>query len=291
MSTDTPARPHMTPDQRFAQRVDAMAKRQCARLLGTERGQQAAQRITMAILGAMQTARSPQAFHDATDLSLADCIALSAQTGLLPGGPNPSVYLVPQAARRGEPPALQWRITHRGLCVLAYRAGFALRAVPVHVDDHLTVSLGEVLDHTAAAESWPESLAELRGVAVIVRDLARGQDVIRAWVPAVVIDRRRRTSRDGSVWEAWPIEMAQKTAIKYAFARGSVPIDSPELSEALAGDSRADIIDTQAESAAPTARPSRIPSAAALPDHGEVPDLEAEVASLRESVPVESAAE
>jgi hypothetical protein len=200
------------------------------------------------------------------------------------------VYLVPQAARRGEPPALQWRITHRGLCVLAYRAGFALRAVPVHVDDHLDVSLGEVQSHSAAAESWPESLAELRGVAVVVRDIARGQDVIRAWVPAVVIDRRRRVSRDGSVWEAWPIEMAQKTAIKYAFARGAVPVDSPELSEALAGDARGDVVDVQAEQITPTAaapaRGQRIPSAA-LPDYGDQPDPLAGVRpDEREMVPV-----
>jgi recombinational DNA repair protein RecT len=40
------------------------------------------------------------------------------------------------------------------------------------------------------------------------------------------------------VWKAWPIEMAQKTAIKWACARGYVPIQSIEMATALAADAQ-----------------------------------------------------
>ena len=294
MPEPTPNRPQMTPDQTFGVRVSRIAKQQCERLLGTERGQQAAQRITMAVLGAMQSARNPRSFYETTDLSLANCIALSAQTGLLPGGPMPSVYLVPQAPRKGEPPELQWRITHRGISVLAYRSGFAIRAVPVESEDFLRVSLGEVIEHTGSADRWPETFEDLQGVAVVVRDLARGVDVIRAWVPRVVIERRRQVARDDSVWAIWSIEMAMKTAIKYVMARGSIPIDSPELTAALEAD--ADPVRESVPVVSTTARPSGrgAREALGLPDYGEPEDIQAEVAEVdklarrREPIPVQA---
>jgi len=282
-----------TPDQAFAARVSRMARQQCERLLGTQEGQQAAQRITMSILGAMQSARDPSAFHTCTDLSLANCIALSAQTRLMPGGPNPTVYLVPQSARRGEPPELQWRITHRGIAVLAYRAGFGIRAVPVQNDEFLRISLGEVVEHVGSAADWPRSLDEIQGIAVVVRDLDRSADVVRAWVPRQVIEARRAKSRmsDRGPWRDWPVEMAQGAAIRYLMSRGQIPLDSPELSVALAED-HADIIDATSTTKSTHSTPAPTTTtgmdalaahvAPALPDHGEVVDLVA--GDTRESV-------
>ena len=289
MTNHANLRPQPTPDQLFGARLSRMAKQQCAKLIRGKAGEQAAQRITMAVLGAMQAARDPSAFHHCTDLSLANCIALSAQTGLLPGGPSPSVYLVPQSARRGEPPELQWRITHRGISVLAYRSGFALRAVPVAAADFLSVSLGEVVEHAPDGTSWPSTLEELQGIAVCVKDLDRGRDVIRAWVAMPVIAARRALARSSNIWQKWPIEMAQKTAIKYCLARGVLPLDSAELSVALTED-RPDVIEADARTIIPEigAVSSSTPHAApALPDNGPPVD-ELAGAAPRERVPVDA---
>jgi len=223
----------LTDREAFGIRVNQRARPQCEELLGSKAGRQVAQRITMAILSSMQAARDPSGFFHCTDLSLSSCIALSAQTRLMPGGPYPAVYLVPQAPRRGAPPELQWRITTRGIAILAARNGFGVRAVPVGANDFLQVSLGEVVEHNGDPGYWPVDLSEIAGVAVIVRDLEHGHDVIRAWVPLDVIVRRRDMARTDKMWREWPIEMAQKTAIKYAMARGIIPLDSPELATAL----------------------------------------------------------
>ncbi|MDI7267583.1 MAG: recombinase RecT [Myxococcota bacterium] len=294
-ASQRPSQPAITPDQAFGVRVRRMAVAQCEKLLGTAQGQQAAQRITMAILGAMQAARDPSAFHACTDLSLANCISLSAQTGLLPGGAYPPVYLVPQAARSGEPPELQWRINHRGISILAYRSGFALRSVPVQNDEFLRVSLGEVVEHVGSTSAdWPRKLEDLAGVAVVVRDLERGTDVIRAFVPRAVVEARRAKARTRAVWDAWPVEMAQGAAIRYLIARGGIPIDSPELSAALGADEREDerpVVET-------TAMPARVTggrAALGLPASSDVPtpDFRAEAEALRnrETVPAASSAQ
>lgn len=229
-------RPQVAPDKQFGAKVKELAIKQCQQMFGTEEGQQAAQRITMSIMGAMQASRDPSSFYTVTDMSLYNCIAVSAQTKLLPGGPNPAVYLVPQSPRRGEPAELQWRITHRGLAILSHRAGFALRAAAVHVDDELACSMGEVTNHVADPDRYPSTLKELRGVIVVVRDIAHRDDIIRSWVPCSVIMARQAVSRDDSVWGKWPIEMAMKTAIKYVFARGALPLDSAEMSHAMTAD-------------------------------------------------------
>lgn len=233
----TPAK--MTDEQVFGLRIARMARQQCERLLGTEAGQQASQRITMGLLGAMHAARDPKAFFRCTDVSIASAIALSAQTGLLPGGPYPPVYLVPQAPRKGEQPALQWRLNHRGISMLAYRAGFAIRSIPIPTGDICRVMLGEIVEHVESDDEPPTTLADLKGVAVVVRDLERGRDIARCFVSRATIERRRALSRDLEYgpWKTWPVEMAQGVAIRYLLARGSIPMDSAELSVALAADS------------------------------------------------------
>lgn len=272
----------LTPERAFAARVSRSAGVQCQRLLGTERGAQAAQRITMSILGAMQSARDPSAIARCSEASIANCIALSAQTGLLPGGPNPTVYLVPQS---GD---LQWRITHRGIAVLAYRAGFALRVVPVASSDFLRVSLGEVVEHDGTTSEWPSSLEEVAGFAVCVRDRATGQDVARAWVPRKIIEARRRKSRqaDKGPWAEWPIEMGMGAAIRYVMSRGMLPIDSPELSAALAPE----VEEPQRHrEQAPAAQvePPQAP-AALLEDGPPTHELAPEAVRERETVPARS---
>ena len=186
------------------------------------------------------------------------------------------MYLVPQAPRKGAPPELQWRITTRGIAILAARNGFGVRAVPVGADDFLQVSLGEVVEHNGDPGYWPTDLSEIAGVAVVVRDLEHGHDVIRAWVPLDVIMRRRDMARTAGMWREWPIEMAQKTAIKYAMARGIIPLDSPELATALTEEVADTVIDTTARTVDRMAdQRGRQNAAPALPDNGPpIDDLE-----------------
>ena len=168
-------------------------------------------------------------------LSLAQAIATSIETDLFPGGPHPPCYLIPQDGR------INWRITHRGVAILAAREGLLLKPVPVHVDDHLVVQLGEVIDHKQNDDAM--SLDELAGVCVVVRDMQTGADVARHWVSRKRIEARADKSdsrkKGFGPWKEWDIEMAQKTAILYLAARGAIPMDSPAWREAVAADYRA----------------------------------------------------
>lgn len=286
------------PEQEFFGRVSAMATRQLTHILGTDAGKKAAYTIATAMLSAMRTSKNPRAFLEVTEASIADCIATSYETGLNPGGPNAVVYLVPQAPRQGAQPELQWRITHRGLAILAARAGFGVLAVPVARTDHLQVAFGEATEHDADPAAWPERLEDLLGCILVVRRISDGLVIARPWMPMAAIDQRRQKARDQGVWQAWPIEQAQKTVIKWGFARGYVPIDSPELREALSADNRGEIIETTAVTVGTGSEPRgmealgvrrREPERPALPDHGPGVDYTAEAARLneRERVPVE----
>lgn len=238
-----------TPEQIFAAKVSATANKQLQAILGTDAGKRAAHSITMGMLGAMRVARDPSAFLKVTEASIADCVATSYETSLHPGGPNPTVYLVPQAPRKGAQPELQWRITHRGLSILGDRAGFSILAVPVSTTDRLKVSFGEAVEHEADPSAWPSSLDELLGCILVVKRIDSGVTICRPWMPRAAILRRRAVSRDGAVWGEWPVEQAQKTVIKWGFARGYIPLDSPELRSAMSADDRdAYVIDARAES-------------------------------------------
>lgn len=274
-----------TPEQEFAARVHRTAMRQLASILSTEDGKKAAHAITMAMLSAMRTARNPSAFLEVTEASIADCVATSYETGLHPGGPNPVVYLVPQAPRKGAQPELQWRITHRGLSILAARAGYGVLAVPVSSRDHVEVAFGEVVAHRADPAAWPSGLDEIVGCILVVRRISDGVTISRAWMPRQAITQRKQMSRDGGTWSSWPIEMAQKTVIKWGFSRGYVPLDSPELRAAMEADSRGEVIDTTAvtvetEQMGGAAALGGRRQAAALPDHGEGRDFRAEADAL-----------
>jgi recombinational DNA repair protein RecT len=231
MSTEVATRSQggdMTAPEFFAREVQNMARRQMEKLVGGVEGQKAAQSITMAFLSAMSSARDPKVFADiATSRadSIANCIALSAQTKLYPGGPNPDVYLVPQS---GE---LQWRITHRGVAKTLARAGLHVMPVAVGIHDEIEVSMGEVISHKQDPATAVESLDGLLGVAIVIRRMGDSQVLARPWVPIATIQKRRAKSRmsNAGPWKDWPVEMAIKTAILYLAARGAIPAESQTL--------------------------------------------------------------
>lgn len=248
------------------QRVTQMASHMLTDLVGEERATEATARVAMAFAAAHRAARNPQDIERCSPESIGAAVAMSALTGLMPGGAMPSVWLVPRGGQ------LQWMISHRGLLTLCRRAGYQLTAVPVGRDDVVRLEFGEVVEHEQVPGAEPQSLDDLVGVIVSCRRLADGSVLGRYWMPAA--DVRKRASKGGPVWKQWPIEMATKTAIKWACARGYVPIESIELDRALAADNRA-------MEAQPAPRRSAVPSleelsAPALPAT-EPEEVEAEV--------------
>lgn len=216
-------------------RVQAMAGSMLLDMVGEERATEAAARVGMAFAAAHRAARNPRDIERCSPESIAAAVALSALTGLMPGGAMPSVWLVP---RGGD---LQWMISHRGLMQLCRRAGYQLSAVPVSTSDHVVIEFGEVTEHRAEVGHEATGLDDLAGVIVSCRRLADGAILGRFWMPGSAVRKRASARGAGPVWKSWPLEMAQKTAIKWACARGLVPIESIELDQALGADTRAEV--------------------------------------------------
>ena len=225
---------------------------------------------------AMRTAKDPQSLVNCTRESILSAIATSVGTRLTVGTPNAPAYLVPQRPRASSPMELQFRINHRGWAILGYRAGFVIDPVPVSWDDDLTIR-GATVQLEQDPDKVPQTKEELRGVVVYITELSSGH-TFTSWVPVKVIATRAALSRGGNIWEQWPVEMAMGAAVRYAVARGKLPIDTAEVHEAMGAEYRADVIDATATSAgvqpAATAPPADIPAAlrtepASLPDHGD----------------------
>ncbi len=246
----------------FKKYVADKASRAMVALLGSQQGRRAGARIALAFAQAAQAAKRPDDLYRCSGESIAGCIATAAETGIYPGGPHPKAYLIPRGG------ALQYEITHRGIAVLAQRAGYGLRPIPVHIDDPiLSVQFGEVIEHEADPDRHPQSLDDLRGVYVCMTRLSDGANMGRPWIPVSVLRTRAESRQAGPVWRQWPVEMAMKTAIKYAVARGMLVIDSDALDSAFAAE--AHVVEPEPRLlSAPTVKRSALPD----PD-ARVPDV------------------
>ncbi len=256
-------------------KVQRVASRLLIDLVGEDRAKEASARTGLAFAAAHRAARNPRDIENCSMASIASAVAMSALTGLMPGGAMPVCWLVP---RGGE---LQWMISHRGLMQLSRKSGYQLSAVPVGADDHVVIEYGEVTEHRATVGQEPTDLADLVGLIVSCKRLSDGVVLGRYWLAGSYIRKCSKIRGAGPVWRSWPIEMAQKTAIKWACARGMVPIESIELDYALAADTRA--------TTAPELEPVPVPRAASpLPSElfGSAPGpevLEAEI--IEDSAP------
>ena len=299
--------PARKPEDEFKIVVANIARKMLMSLMGEERGKTAALRVAMSIQAALKSARDPGAIMNCSESSIGNCIALCALTDLMPGGANPSVYLVPQAARKGEQPELQWRINHRGLATLARRGGYSVLPVPVALEDYLEVDCGEVVKHVpdnvTQTPYWTADDCNLAGVIVVIKDIKQCVTLFKLWVPFAVIRQRRAKSKmsDSGPWAEWPIAMAQGAAIREAAARGALPVDSLELNEALAAEDQADapmvveasatVTPTRTEAPKEQRKPSnRGPARSQEPEPRQIaeraPDYGAEQEGQRERVPV-----
>lgn len=234
----------------YRQRVESIAFQALDARMATEEGRAIASRFALAFATAARVAKDPDAYYRCDPGSLAAAVSMSIDTGLLPGGALPEVYLVP---RGGE---IQWTPTHRGLIKLAREAGYIIRAVPVGKNDVVTLEDGEVVRLEQDPDACPEGLDDLRGVVVYARTPA-GERVASVWVSGGAIRKRSKAQGAGPVWKQWPVEMAIKSAIRYAFARGYIPMQSVQLDTAIAADGPG-VVEAEAE---PVQQPRALPVA------------------------------
>tara|TARA_R100001163_G_C5065746_1_gene203778 strand:+ start:1761 stop:2618 length:858 start_codon:yes stop_codon:yes gene_type:complete len=223
------------PAHQFRNVVETKASDFLQAMVGTEGGSLAAGRVALAF---RQAAQTNDRLYSCDPASVAQAVALSAMTGLMPGGPLPDVYLLPRGKN------LQWQVSHRGFSKLAAKNGVRLRTKAVFDTDEFHVIEGTEpnLKHVPdlnAEQSW-ESLKAVYVVA-FYQDGTKDFVVIRK----ADIEKRRANSdaykrdKTRSPWGQWPIEMALKTGLRYAFARGIVPMND-DMQNAYDHDGRQD---------------------------------------------------
>lgn len=267
-AAQTPARKPPSEATTFRQRASSIASVLLADWVGEERCGEAVGRLSTALAASAASARDPSDFYACTPASIGNCIAIAALTGIMPGvGATALAYVVPQRARKGEAPQLQYMLSHRGLNALARRCGQVMIAVPIGMEDKLQSSGdGDVRIIHRDIDNPPVKFDELRGVMVMVKETRTGVVLFSGWMPRKMIEQRRSMSRsynannnNSSPWVTWPVEMAMKTSMHYAISRGWCVIDDTNATRALSADTVADL----KEQDAPTG-PANIGDVAAL---------------------------
>lgn len=206
------------------------AQRTIAAMLGTNpRAKLAAGRVIVALSAAL-TANPTIA--NCTPESVTRCIAQAALTDIMPGGSFAKAYLVPK--KTGGVLELNYWVSHRGIMEFANRAGNRVTCSFVHVDDEFAEVNG-VIEHKSNPDrichvDWSSiDRTTLRGIIVRAFPVEHPTAKVERWVPMATINERRLKSdtKDGkfSPWNNWPLEMCEKTAIKYCAARGLFPMN------------------------------------------------------------------
>lgn len=191
-------------------------------MLTGDRAKQAYGRIVVALQSAALT--SPDIML-CSEASIVRAVAMSALTGLMPGGAMPKCYILPKKIKgKWE---LQWWANHRALIGFAAQAGWCVTATPVHVDDDLTID-----DDMPRHKANPDRNCDentLRGFVVRAWPFAHPESKVGRFVNRETIEKRhnKSDSKDSeySPWNNWFLEMAEKTALKFCAARGLFPMD------------------------------------------------------------------
>lgn len=259
VATRTEGKREISSAPEFRQRTSAMANALLRDWVGEERARDATGRIATAISAAAASAKNPQDYYDCAPSSVAKVIAISALTGIMVStGQAALAYAIPRRPRQGEPPQLQYQLSHRGIAALAKRAGISLVAYPISYRDEVeTDEAGEVVVQSRDFDNPPCNEEELRGVIVLTRLASTGAILSRGFVAKSVINERRAMSdsykyaiknewaRASDPWHKWYVEMAIKTAMHYAVGRGWCVIDDTESARALQADVEGDFSPVQ----------------------------------------------
>lgn len=257
-ATGTIAKPQETkisPAANFRRQTTTIASSMLNDWVGPERAKEAAGRLAVALSAAAASAKNPQDFYDCTPQSVAAVIAISALTGIHVGtGAASLAYAIPRRARKGEPPQLQYQLSHRGINALAGRADRVMIPIPIGKNDKIEIDdSGDVTIVSRDFDNPPTNEHELRGIVLVVKIASTGSIIMRQWVAQKIINERRAVSdsfqfaekndwaQKTDPWHRWYVEQAMKTAMHYGISRGWCVIDDTEAVRALAADAASDI--------------------------------------------------
>jgi recombinational DNA repair protein RecT len=263
--------------------------------VGEERAAEAIGRVSVALAASAASSKKPEEFWDCTPESVGRVIAISALTGIMPStGATALAYAIPRRARQGEPPQLQYQLSHRGIAALAKRSGLHLLAIPIGHNDTIEPDAnGVVRVLNRDFDNPPIEEKDLRGVQVLVRDIETGHVLASEFLAKKIIDKRRSVSdsyqfaekprnewaKESSPWHVWYVEMAMKTAMHYAISRGWCVVDDTEAVRALSIDASEDVVRTIEGSAIPAAK-----GLAALEAKIAPPSPSEQIAAVQEEV-------
>lgn len=241
----------------FRERSLALASQVLVSWVGEERAKEAAGRVAVALAASRSSAKDPKDFDDCTPESVGRVIAIASLTAIMPStGATALAYAIPRRIRKGEQPQLTYMLSHRGIAALANRAGMHMVAIPISYADSVKVTeTGEVVIEDRDIDNPPTNEQELRGVMLLVKQLATGNVICQGWVAKKLILARREQSegyryaeknewaRESEPWHRWFTEQAMKTAMHYAIGRGWCVIDDTDSVKALSADVESDIIE------------------------------------------------
>lgn len=166
---------------------------------------------------------------ECTPKSVANCIAMSAITGLMPGGHNPDVDIIPRRNRKNDNRLeLNWQISYRGYTRLARRAGYEIEPVLVFEGDHFDYEEGMYpkLEHKPNVET-DRTWETMRFGYIRVFPIGSRDQTKVAFLTKKQIQQRRACAQSDVFWSKWPLEQTLKTLCRYAGQREMFPCDDP----------------------------------------------------------------
>lgn len=246
----------LSPAAAFLVACEGMAIRTLKQMLGDEEGRKRGAAFAVAFQAAAsaqaRTAKSDSAtLYACSPESVSMAIVNSVLTGIMPGGAFPGCYIVPKDGH------CQWWLNHRGIIQLARQSGLQVSARHCYAGDVVDIwesTNGLEIRLPVPRRHEPEKFDDLLEVVVVVREES-GRLIGVERVSKHQIEARRRKSAMGNAgpWKEWPLEMAEKTAIKYAVGRGTIPI-SDAARKVLERDEEDSNVD------APTSAPKALPA-------------------------------
>lgn len=227
------------PEAQFKHLVSRMATQELVAKLGEEDGQRRAAQFAMAFRAA--AAKTPQ-LYQCNAQSVAKAMALCLMSDLMPGGHHPEVWLIPKGGN------LECWVAPHGYRKAARRAKVFLQEIPVwpgYEEQAEEQARKAALGEFALPPRVPggKGLDELVGLYIVARH-PDGQAQVE-WLDVADVLKRKKAAGTQSIWNKWPVEMARKTALSFAFRRGLVPLEDPGIRAAVDADIQADL-DTQA---------------------------------------------
>lgn len=167
--------------------------------------------------------------YEVPPVDVAWAIARSALTGLMPGGPTPHVDLIVRWNKKLNRKAIDWQVSSRGWQKLAEDAGHIIEAHPVFEGDSLVYRLDASkpggVEFVLEPDPWRDpSYEDLLGFVCIARPLRGAAPPRYRMVPKRKIAELRSKADTQMVWNAWPLEMAEKAVKAYVIRRGFVPM-------------------------------------------------------------------